>query len=201
MDIVLNTVFNNSALPKVQFPGFSDNFNAADGALDYTPGGKAWIKASGTGSGTPVWERVSGAAKLQSPSPNSIAVVDGLAADGVLTTTIGSIGINQAAIVLRYVDRSNYIFLGMASSGTRYQLRKLVGGSATNLANSTTTATNGDVVAITMAGSAISVEVNGVAVDSLSVAVTDFQASTKHGIYAASTDYGATFDGISFAAA
>jgi hypothetical protein len=201
MDIVLNTTFSNSILPVAQYAGFTDSFNAADGVLDYTEDGKAWIKASNTGSGVSTWERVSGAAKLQSPSASSVAVVDGLASNGVLTTTIGAVGSYQGAPVLRYVDRLNFIYLNLAYNTNKYQLRKIVAGSASNVANSTVTVTTGDVVAITMNGTAFSVTVNGSAVSSLSATISDFSTSTKHGISCSSSDYVATFNAITFVAA
>jgi hypothetical protein len=204
MDIVLNTTFSNSALPVAQYAGFTDSFNAADGVLDYTEDGKAWIKTTGTGSGVVIWERVSGAAKLQSPSITSIAVADGLAANGVLTTTIGAVGTSRAAaIVLRYVDRSNYIFLGMSAAGTptRYQLRKLVAGVASNVATSATGANSADVVAVTMSGTSFSVSVNGTATSIAGVTVSDFSTATKHGFTVNGADLTTTFNACTFVAA
>lgn len=202
MDIVLNTTFSNSILPVAQYAGFTDSFNAANGVLDYTEDGKAWIKATSTGSGASVWERVSGAAKLQSPSVSSFAVVDGLATDGVLTTTIGAVGVRSGAIILRYVDRLNYLSLGMNQGGNKYQLRKTVAGTAAFPANSTVIPASGDVIAITMAGTVFSVTVNGSAIASLSgITISEFSTSTKHGFFINAADLTQTYNACTFVAA
>jgi len=204
MDIVLNTTFSNSILPVAQYAGFTDSFNAADGVLDYTEDGKAWIKATTTGSGVTAWERVSGAAKMVSPSITSFAVADGLSANGVFTTTIGNVGTTRAAyIVFRYVDRSNYLFLNTQAAGTptRYLLRKVVAGTASNITTTATAANDGDVVAITMSGTSISVSVNGTATNIAGTTVSDHSTATKHGFLVNGADYTTTFNSCSFVAA
>lgn len=205
MEIVLNTTFNNSLLPlKVQRAGFVDGFNAADGTLDYTEDGKPWIKTSNTGTGVVAWERVSGAAKMVSPSVTSLAVADGLAADGVFTATFGNVGTARSSyIVFRYADRQNYLFLNTQAAGTptRYLMRKMVDGVASNLTTTATPANNGDVVAITMSGTSISVSVNGTPTNIAGVTVSEHATATKYGFLVNGADLTTTFNSCSFVAA
>lgn len=202
MDIVLNTTFSNSTLPLAQYAGFTDSFNAANGVLDYTEDGKPWILATTTGSGVAAWERVSGAAKMVSPSLTSFAVADGLAANGVLTTTIGAVGSRAGSIVFRYVDRSNYLSLGMNQAGNKYQLRKTVAGVLSFPANSSVIPASSDIIAITMSGTTFSVTVNSVAVASLSgITISDFSTATKHGFINNGADYTQTYNSCTFVAA
>ncbi len=198
MDIVLNTLFDNSHLPRVQNPGFTDTFNAADGVLDYTEDGKNWIRRSATGSGTALWVRDSGSAKLNSPSPPSYALVDALVPDGVFTTTIRTVGSRYGTTVLRYVDNSNLIYLQYSGNGSHYQLLKMVAGSVTALASTGATAQDGDVIEVTLAGSAIDVKRNGSALTS--VTCTNFTDATLFGFNASSSDYTARWESVSFVA-
>ena len=197
MDIVLNTLFDNSHLPRVQYPGFADDFSAADGTLDYTEDGKTWQRISATGSGTAAWVRSSGEAMLTTPSPSSFALADALVPDGVFTTTIGAVGSGYGATILRYVDVDNHIYLAYAGSGSKYQLLKRVAGSTTGLFATAVTATDGDVIAVTLDGQDISVTRNGSALGS-PVTVSNFATATLFGFSASSADYTASWESVEF---
>jgi hypothetical protein len=195
MEIVLDTNFNNLNLPRVARPGFTDNFNAADGNLTYTTDLKPWVFASG--SANPMWVRSSGKAVIGPTAPSSVAYVDGLSANGLLTQTIGSIGsARNAALVFRYVDASNYLYLKWTEGTGVYRCYKYLAGVTTQVFGTSTTSANGDVIEVTMSGSAISAKINGTAVGSATV--TDFLTATKHGMEGSSTDRTASIDSIVF---
>ena len=195
MDIVLDTLFDNSHLPRVQNPGFTDSFGAADGTLDYTEDGKTWIRRSATGSGTALWVRNSWSAKLNSASPPSHALVDALVPDGVFTTTVRTAAAD-CVTVLRYVDNENYLYLQYSGSGSHYQLLKRVAGSSTGLASTAATAADGDVIEVTLSGSAIDVVLNSSPLTSVTCA--NFTDATMFGLSA--TAYTGRWESVSFVA-
>jgi hypothetical protein len=195
MEIVLDTNFNNLNLPLVARPGFTDNFNAADGNLTYTTDLKPWVFVSG--SANPLWVRSSGKAVIGPSAPSSVAYVDGLSADGVLTQTIGSIGASRnAALVFRFVDANNYLYLKWTEGTGKYRCYKYMAGVTTQVFGTSTTSANADVIEVTMAGSTVSAKINGTTVGTATV--TDFQTATKHGMEGSSTDRTASIDSMVF---
>lgn len=193
MDIVLNTTFDNPYLPVAVFPGFTDDFSAADGPLDFTTDGKAWTFSSASA----VWVRDTGEAKMESPGVSSRALVDGLASDGVITMTIGTLSDGKMALVFRYVDESNYFYVTKHTDGY-YRCFKRKANVITVPFGTTTTPADGDVVAITLNGSSITARVNGVIVGTDTD--SDFLTSTTHGMSASATDYDGTIDKLEFVA-
>ncbi len=153
----------------------SDTFNRGDSAVSLgTPsdGGSAWVAGVGT------WGINSNRAYNPSGSPYAAAVLECGGADGTLQVSLPSIGGN-AALIFRYTDASNYWFASLANFDVRFI--KIEAGSATTVGGTAVvTVSAGDVLRVTMAGTALELFQNGVSRRSISNA---FNASaTKHGI-------------------
>ncbi|MCV6982078.1 hypothetical protein H7I53_17830 [Mycolicibacterium pulveris] len=206
-DIVLDTLFNNPNLNKVVYPGFVDDFNAADGTLDVTTDGKPWIfQRSGSGV-NPVWSRSDGAARMEAGAFRSSAVVESGSSDGILTHTIRSAGTNNGGgVVFRSVDGANYWVLQWRDTGSDdyYALKKLVEGTTTAVEGGATTVSNtdGDVVSIEFIGTDITVSVNGGEPIITLTGQTDFLTAEKHGLYSSTTseDFSERWESIEFVA-
>lgn len=201
MEIVLDTVFSNPALPLTPRPGFVDMFGAADGPLRYTTDLKPWVFTSS--SANPMWVRSGGKAVLGPGSPSAAALVDGLASDGVLTQTIGNVGAShKGSLIFRRVDGSNFLSLAWSHNGTNtgyYRLYKTVSGSLSQVAATTTVADSGDVIEVTLSGTSVGVTVNGAAVAAGTVA--DFADATVFGMEQSATDATGSVDSMVFVAA
>lgn len=190
MDIILPTSFNNPNLPVVQRPGFTDDFERASAdTLGTTDDGKAWALLD-IGSNPSVWgPNGDGTASLKTASSSYQSVVaDGLASDGTVTATIATVGANNerwGGIVIRALDERNYLYVSETSStDQRIMLRERVDGSSNNLAGPATALQSGDVLDVTVNGTAIEVSLNGDSI--LTATSSNFTGETRHGFYAAS---------------
>lgn len=190
MDIILPTRFNNPNLPIVQRPGFADDFDRPSAnTLGTTDDGKEWTLLD-IGSNASVWgPNGDGTASLKTASSSYQAVVaDGLAADGTLTAQVATVGANDerwGGLAIRALDESNYIYISeTASADQRIMLRERVDGSSNNLAGPAAALQSGDVLDVTVNGTAIEVFLNGTSI--LTATSSNFIGETRHGFYAAS---------------
>jgi hypothetical protein len=160
----------------------TDNFNRADSSAALgTPsdGGSAWVSQfSGGGVG---WG-ISGNKGYDQydAGGTGIATLDSSSADTTVQATLSAVG-NEIGLVARFSDTSNYLFI-RARSSDGYTLFKRVAGSATSLGNYAGTPANGDVLALVMSGSSLTVQVNGVS----RITATDSfnNTATLHGLWA-----------------
>lgn len=202
MDIVLATVFNNPLLPRIPVPGFTDNFNRVSGdPLGFTSAeSKPWNIVALTGS--PVWQISSdGAASLAAASSGlNVAVVDGMSGNGTLVATAKALGTQRrGGLAFRYQDIDNHLAIYQATSGGFLNLYKRIGGAtATSIATSTYTPVDGDVYSVVLAGSSITVKVNGNSI--MTATETAFSGATYHGLYGSKDALGMRWDDISFSA-
>lgn len=200
MDIRLDTTFGNSTLPVIQRPGFVDTFSGIDGDLLLTEDGKTWSHYSA--SGTPMWVRSSGVAVLKPSGPSTFAIVDGLASDGVLTQTIGTVGtLSRGQVVFRFVDQSNHLYLDWTDgSGNKYyKCKKYKEDVTTTLFTTTVASDDDDVITVEMDGNNVAIEVNGSPLGDFST--SDFATSTKHGMFNSVFDYTCSVASMEFVAA
>jgi hypothetical protein len=199
MDIVMNTTYSSSLLPRVPQPGFSDDFGRAIGPLGVTSGeGRAWeFDSNGV---APDWRVTSvGTASLFAGAAINTAVVDALTNNGTLTVTASSLGSNRrGGVVLRCQDAMNNLFLFQSAAGSGLTLFKRVAGTATSIATSSYIPANGDVYSVALFNSNITVKVNGATI----ITATDatFQGETRHGLYGTSDALLMGWDNISFTA-
>lgn len=180
MDIVLNTTFNNARLPDVQLPGFADDFDRPEASsLGETLEGKEWqystsqswaITASGNALGM-------GAAPL--------AYVDGMRSDGTLTAVVGKAPSEGAdprgGLAARIMDPLNYVFVTNHSTGNSLNLYVREGGSSVVSQNVGAPLVVGDALSLVLAGSLVTVLVNGV--ERHSEVIPTHAAETRHGFY------------------
>lgn len=204
-DIVLDTVFNNPLLPKVQIPGFLDDFTRPDsltlGATSRE--GRPWQTI--TTSQTPVRGTISGNKAVCGSGANATPeIVDGMASDGIITVTHSVVGTRQTGVVFRLIDKDNYCRISARASSTNFHwiLHKVVNGSVIQVALSTTIeSADGQNVSIEMNGTQITVLINGVAPFPTQT-IPEMVDATKHGYYwGASVSGGAAWDLIHFEAA
>jgi len=197
MDIVLNTTFNNPALPAVPVYGFADDFNRADaGTLGSTSAeAKPWT-IYGTGAAWSITANQAGLTALTGSS--AVAYVDAQKTDGILRATLAAVGAGKATgLAFRGSDLTNQFYLSRESStALKWSLFKRVAGTVTNLGNSGVLIAAGDQLAVTLAGSNISVSINGVQ----AIAATDaaHAANKLHGLFGSSAELAAKWDNISF---
>jgi len=198
MDIILNTYFSNSLLPRAQAPGFFDNFDRPAGqALGVTSGeGKTWrYESTGT---TPVWRTSSGGAAVNvSGDSRNVAWVDALATNGKLGVTATSLGSYRlGGLVARYQDINNHLFVFQASDTAGLAIYKRVAGTATKIGDSSYIPANGDVYELELNGSNIILRVNGsvktTAID------TAFLGETRMGLLGTSSAFSMAWDNITF---
>lgn len=200
MDIRLNTTFGNSNLPVIQRPGFYDTFSGLDGDLLLTEDGKTWEHYSA--SGTPMWVRDSGVAVLKPASPSSFCLVDGMASDGVLTQTIGTVGtLSRGQVIFRFVDQDNFLYLDWTDgSGNKYyKCKKYKAAATTTLFTTTVASADDDVIEVTMVGNDVAIEVDGSPLGDFST--SDFATATKHGMFNSVFDYTCSVAAMEFVAA
>lgn len=198
MDIILNTYFNNSLLPRVQQPGFFDNFDRPVGtSLGVTSGeGKLWrYESNGV---TPLWRTSSGGtAVLISGDTRNTAWVDALATNGKLGVTATSLGSNRiGGVVFRYQDINNHLFAWQASDTAGLAIYKRVAGTATKIGDSAYVPVNGDVYEVELNGSNIILRVNG----STKATATEatFLGETRMGLVGTSSAFQMGWDNMSF---
>lgn len=202
MDIILNTIFNNPALPIVPMPGFRDDFERPNAStLGKTLDGKDWELFSGS-SNTAVWGTFGdGTAGMKSSGAQyHIAAAEALTGDGVLTATLASVGIDARGpgLAFRVLDKDNWFrFAPYSDADPTLWLHKRVGGTTTVVRSTSATLTPGDNVTVRLSGTSIKIEVNGTQV--LDETVPDLVGATKHGMYAFSGAVGA-WHGIEFTA-
>lgn len=202
MDIVLNTRFVNSLLPRVPQPGFFDNFNRTAGQqLGFTSGENRPWKLFSSGAPSSWIITASGTADYVSGGGINVAAVDGFASNGTLSVKIAAMGgtLRHAGPAFRVIDAANHFFVHQSAPDQGIQLYKRVNGTATSVATSTYFPSVGDVYTIQLADSNIIVQVNG----STKITATDttFQGETRHGIYANNDTPAFEWDDISFTAA
>lgn len=202
MDIILNTYFNNSLLPRAQRPGFFDNFDRtpSDTAqLGATSGeGKLWHYES-TGA-TSVWRCDSlGRAVNRSGDLRNYAWADAQATNGKLSVTAASLGSHrEGGLVFRYQDPQNHLFAVQGDPDAPLGLFKRVNGNSYLLAKSTYIPQDGDVYEAELNGPNILFHVNG----STKVTATesDFLGETRMGLYGASGSWSMAWDNIRYIA-
>jgi hypothetical protein len=200
MDIILNTYFNNSLLPRVQQPGFFDNFDrpVSDTAqLSMTSGeGKLW-RYDSTGI-APVWRCDSlGRAVNRSGDLRNFAWLDGLATNGKLKVTAAALGsTRKGGPVFRYQDALNHLFAVQATAGAPISLYKRVAGSSYILATSSYVPVDGDVYEVELNGQNIILRVNGSTV--VTATESAFLGETRMGLYGSSDSFSMAWDDIRF---
>ncbi|MFE4078203.1 hypothetical protein [Paenarthrobacter sp. YIM B13468] len=203
LDIVLDTLFNNPALPVVPILGFSDNFNRADGALGYTSGeNKPWTFSAYPG--TDVQAVISGnRMSWTGTTQYTVAHVDAGAANGTLKATLAVV--DSAAgmrIAARVTNATNMILVrpDNTAGAEKLTLVKMISGTQTTVATSGTLGSlTGSVIEVVLNGTSISVKRNGVQVISPQT-VTELATNTKHGVFINTGSPSARMDDVSFVA-
>lgn len=184
--MVTTTLDTNFTHPNLIQAGFTDDFNRANGPVTNTPGGKPWVPSSPTGTDMPLVVSSSAAKRgTGGTASRTIWTVDSLLADGHLRFTVGTYGDGSFAVVFRAVDSNNYLMVqGRQSASTlQYAFQRRVGGTPSTVASSGSTASAaGDVVDILMAGTSITVTVNGSPLFGGARTESNFSTATKHGI-------------------
>jgi len=202
MDIVLNTRFVNSLLPRVPQPGFFDNFNRTAGQqLGVTSGeGRPW-KLFSNGAPSSWIITASGTADYVSGGGINVAAVDAFASNGTLSVKLAAYsGSNRhAGPAFRVMDANNHFFIHQADPAEGIKLYKRVNGTATSVATGTYMYSAGDVITVQLSDANIIVQVNGTT--KLTATDTTFQGETRHGIYANNDSPAFEWDDISFTAA
>lgn len=202
MDIVLNTRFANSLLPRVPQPGFFDNFNRTAGQqLGFTSGeNRPWKFFSSAGPSSWVIT-ASGTADLSVGGGINIAAVDALTNNGTLSAKLAVMGgsIRHAGLAFRVVDANNHFFVHQSAPDLGIQLYKRVNGTTTSVASGTYMYHEGDVISVQLSDSNIIVQVNGST--KLTATDTTFQGETRHGLYANNDTPAFEWDDITFTAA
>lgn len=197
MDIIMNTSFANSLLPRAPMPGFSDNFDRPAGPLGVTSGeGRAWQLAS-TG-GPPLWQASSrGHAVYVGGASIAAAVVDALAADGVFQVTAAIQGsVRRGGPIFRYRDMNNYLFVWQPTPTTGLCMYRRVNGSSTRISESTYIPSDGDVYRVEMNGPNIIFRVNGTS--RMTVTETAYMGETRHGLVGTTEAQFMGWDNMSF---
>ena len=198
MDIVMNTSFANSLLPRAPMPGFSDNFDRAVAPLGATSGeGRAWQYFSN--GEAPLWRTSSGGtAVLVSGAALNAAVVDALASNGTYKVTAASLGSNRrGGPALRFRDMDNHLFLWQPAPADPIALYKRVGGTATRIGEAGSyVPTNGDVYTVELSGPNVIVKVNGTT--RITAIEPALQGETRFGLIGTSSALQMGWDDISF---
>lgn len=200
MDIILNTYFNNSLLPRVQQPGFFDNFDRPVSditKLGATSGeGRVWRYES-TGI-TAVWRCDSlGRAVNRSGDLRNFAWLDGFATNGKLKVTAAALGsTRKGGPVFRYQDPFNHLFAVQATAGAPISLYKRVAGTSYVLATSSYVPVDGDVYEVELNGQNITLRVNGNTV--VTATESAFLGETRMGLYGSSDSFSMAWDDIRF---
>jgi hypothetical protein len=188
----------------VPVPGFHDTFAGARTLYPgFTEDGKAYERY-GTGSNSGTWTVASGVVKYNGENSHSMAVADGLAANGSVALTIGDIGSAVGGLVGRLTDANNYLRVNLRQSAgvNRLQLMKYVGGTGTLLGTSGSTKLSaaGSVVELVMSGDQVSVKLNGETVIA-GVTETHNQSATRHGFFNQNSDLVISYTDAQFTAA
>lgn len=182
MDIVLNTNFNNPALPKVPLPGFYDDFGPEGGPPDSSLGvtsreQRPWDSMR--------WSRTTEHTALSGPS-RGVALVDGYRSDGVLTATITGVptgGIYGLAV--RGSDLDNYIAFAYNVSLGYFLFRVTVDAGSVGGGAGTYTPERppapGDTLSVECAGDTLTGYFNDTPM--LTATETTHRNNTKHGMY------------------
>lgn len=198
---VIPGIFTTPGLPTLGVRGFVDTFTRPDAtSLGSTEGmpkrpWQVWVT-----SGTPVQGVADNAGYIYrvEGASHTLATADAMASDGVLEVTQGAMGTGaQYGPVVRATDANNYIRV-VNAQGAEYRLQKFVAGSLTLLGAATgVTPKPGDVVRIELAGTSITVFINGIQ----RITATDAHnvAATRHGFY--NNTQGSTIRDVKFTAA
>jgi hypothetical protein len=202
MDIVLNTRFINSLLPRIPRLGFLDNFNRTAGQqLGFTSGENRPWKLFSNGAPSSWIITDSGTADYVSGGGINVAAVDAYANNGTLSVKLAAFsGTNRhAGPAFRVQDADNHYFVHQADPAEGIKLYKRVNGVASSIASGTYTYSAGDVLSVLLSDANITVQVNGTT--KLTAVDTTFQGETRHGLYANNDTPAFEWDDISFTAA
>lgn len=178
----------NRALGQAVPLGASDLFDRPDvSGLVATDDGKVYAITGTTDLTT--FRIASNAAYFAGGAARAIVYADAGTANGTLKITVGTIGTGLGGAAIRVVDSANFIGVqySKTSGNGQLQLYKRIAGTLTELGTSAVGAVaNGAVIEIVASGNNVSAKLNGVEVVA-PVAVTDFAASTLHGLVGLST--------------
>lgn len=194
-EIVMPTLFNNPRLKQETPPPVliaSDDFARADiayppavGSMGVTSfGDKTWTRQS-NGSQTNFGGRIVGGkagvvGNVTSTGARTFMVADFGLADGSYSLRyVSGLKDNTIAMVARYVDSGNFIFV--TTVGTKWALYKRVAfaGVQVYTAAGLPDIADGDVLKLVLNGSSVTLVVNGVATPTQTIA--DFTTATKYG--------------------
>lgn len=177
--------------------GFTDDFNRSDATI---LGANYEVVQT---SGTPVFGVVGNRAVLMSGTAGSnMARREANSADGTVKATIATAGTaKQIGVAGRVYDANNNIRTSaFSTSDPLYAIFKRVNGTSTLVGSKAATkaVADGDIVELIMAGTAVSLKVNGTVVCSGTVADSLILSATKHGLFASANGTDAAFDDLSF---
>jgi hypothetical protein len=182
------TIVRDRSVGQVLPAGFIDEFERGTtvNGLATTDDGKTWrYRDSGAGEGNASNWQITSAGVAKYVGARSIAMVDGVSANGTLKTTIGTLATTTiAGLAARATDFSNYIGLlfNYGAGDNKLQLVKRVAGASTSVAFSTAAPLAPDaVVELILNGTSVSVKVNGVEVIPAQT-IMDFATVTTHGL-------------------
>lgn len=186
MDIILNTTFNNPNLPRVELPGFYDDFGPDGGTPSPTSLGvtsrehRAWQYRADP------WARNDNHTASPTTLGSQVAYTDAHRANGILRTVIADPGPDGIyGLSFRYVDSRNWAYFAYNPNLGIFLFRAYIDGATPvtyPTATPITTPKAGDTIALDLQGATVRGYHND---HELLVETIDAHTSaTHHGIYA-----------------
>lgn len=202
LEIVVNALFSNPALPTVPVLGFSDDFNRANSPTlgKTSKDQKQWMATGQIQVGITNNEAV-----FNSRTGRGGVFINAGTPNGVFKATFAGRGAAEnPSIALRSNAAGTetlVLSVGLYAGNLHYALssRTVAGGLALLSEKAGLDSAPGDVITVNLAGSSVKVSVNGVEI----IAATDslFAAQQHFGIYGDTASIGARWDNMSFAPA
>lgn len=167
-------------------PGFTDNFNRADGPPGNTLNGKPWVATSAATN----WQISSNQLAAIGATISGALYVDAGISDCTFTAVFGGTFDRNWGMILRFGDGANYFrfsYVGGTSVAPLGQLSKVVAGVTSIVATEVTSApwVAGDTFAVVLAGSSFTIKKNGTTI--ITATDSSLVTNTKFGFWGVST--------------
>ena len=174
-------------------PGFTDNFNRADGPPGNTLNGKPWVATSASTN----WQISSNQLAAIGATISGALYVDAGISDCTFTAVFGGTFERNWGMMLRFGDSANYFrfsYVGGTSGAPLGQLTKVLAGTVSTVATEATSApwVAGDTFAVVLAGSSFTIKKNGTTI--ITATDSSLVTNTKFGFWGTSTSGAARVD-------